>query len=386
MTGVVGIDSQRSWSAVVVNEVSTEGTHCSTVGDGRRHLVPHAYDEEGRWGTAAAEAALDHSTDGALLSWRRDPWTVAFLTGVRDRLYAYLGDVAPTGAHGYAICATAPAGPDAPDAAALGRTFAEAGLPDCRLVDPAAALVCRWLADETSGGRLDRPRTVLAVVCGEELTTAAAFRVEATEDGRVSVRRDETAQEPATCGVGPWHAELAGTVVERCREGVRRSDALAVLDGVLEFGARVRAQRDPLEPVEWMGPLADRMFATLQVSRRSLAGQDEVAQLTEAIRDRAAAAARTVDDPVDLVLAGGLGAVWPFVADSLQEHAPVWQSRHPELDLAVGATWWPALATRFGADAHPVEVASTPAVERPAQPVPQPDAAAPEDTPPWLRD
>ncbi|MQA81731.1 MAG: hypothetical protein GEV10_25200 [Streptosporangiales bacterium] len=385
MTGVVGIDSQHSWSAVVVNEVSTEGTQCSPVGDGRRHLVPHAYDDEGRWGTAAAEAALDGSPETSLLSWRRDPWTVAFLAGVRDRLYAYLGDVAPTGAHGYAICTTEPAGPEAPDAATLGRTFAEAGLPDCWLVDPAAALVCRWLADETSG-RLERPRTVLAVVCGEERTTASAFRVEPTDDGRVTVRRDGTPPDPTPHGVGPWHAELADTVVERCREGVRRGDALAVLDGVLEFGARLRSQRDPLEPVEWMGPLADRMFATLQVSRRSLAGQHQVVELTDAIRDRAAEAMRTVDDPVDLVLAGGLGAVWPFAADTLQEHAPVWQSRRPELDLAVGATWWPALAARFGTDAHPIEVAPAPAVEQLAEPVREPDAPATEERPPWLRD
>jgi hypothetical protein len=367
VSGVVGLDPQPTRTCIALVEGGVAGR---AIGDGRRLLVPNACDPGRSWGSQAAEEALrrldvtgvglaDHLAD-----WRVDPLDTPFLRGVHDRLFGYLGRTSPTNPHGYRVCLAVPAGADWP---ALSRRAAAAGLTSTSRVRPAEALVYRWLTEPGSALPFDGP--VVAVACGEAVTSAAAFHVV----------RGESAQRITTLATGdravgswPVSAALARQVLERCREGVPAVSLLAVLDGGFEFAAMLRGQPGDRD-VTWDGPLTDRMFAPLRLSGDAMAAWPEAAAVAAAVAELAAGVRREAGAGAPLLLVGGAGAVWPFVAHAVGR---AWQSPDPAVDVAIGAAWsgW------LGADDDPVaEVAPR---------LPEPSPAAPEeaaDVPPWLR-
>ncbi|WP_327046608.1 hypothetical protein OG320_01515 [Microbispora sp. NBC_01189] len=367
MTGVLGADPQRTRTALVLLETAGGATQTTPVGDGRRTLVPNAV-RGASWGSAVAESSPD---------WPVDPWSEPFLRGLRDRATGYLGRQQPSHVSGYHVCLVG--GPDAPETALA--ACAEADLPDVSLADPAEALVCRWL---TEPGRTGSPSgTVLAVACGQAWTTAAAFEVDLTE--RLPSARRLTASGDAHAeGSDAWTGRLTATVLGRSREGLAPDTALAVEDGLFEFGALLRRCPDD-QVVEWQGPLAGRLFAPFAASARELRAWDEVGRVTDAVT-------RLTHDvlggatPVAVVV-GGPGAVWPWVAEALRPLGPLWRSQEPEIDLAVGAAWWPWLRHRFDTAAETAALrlghARRPAGEDPRRHLavdPEPD-----EIPPWLR-
>ncbi|GIH29433.1 hypothetical protein Aph01nite_77430 [Acrocarpospora phusangensis] len=308
MTAAIGVDPQRSRSSIVLRESSGLGTQISVVGDGRRRLIPNA------WGGGATE----------------DPWDPEFLRGIRGRLSQYLGVDA-----GYRITLAVPL-----EKRVL-EVCAAAGLTGVGCVDPADALLCRWLSEPVDGAW--RGRVSVAVV-GETRTWLASYQVNADQS---QVRRLPGARS-VPYGSGAWCAELRRMVLDRCGEGA--VDPVAVLDGVYEFGAAL----DPVQPTQWRGPLAERMFTPLRLSRAEMLAWPSVREVTGALRELEGQ-----------VVVGGVGAIWPF-------YDRAWRSDAPEHDLAVGAAWWPELAPYFSG--LPV-----PAAE------PATFTGQDEGTAPWLR-
>lgn len=357
MTGVVGVDIQRTRTAVVLRESAGAASQLASIGDGWRSFVPNAVDETGRWGTPAAAAAGDEQ-------WLREPWSVEFLNGLRDRLFDYLGRVSPTPANGYRLWFTASSQP--PDLASL---CAAAGLSTVDMVSETDALVSRWLA---SRPQLDGRTTVMALVCGESYTSCHAYRI---DDEHGFFRMDDAYQRRPV-GISAWHDEFSGEVLSHCRHGVGPRDQLGLFDGLLEFASLLRAHADAGR-VDWSGPLAERMYAPLRRTARGLRSSENVRSLAAVVGELVASAA------ADLVLVGGLGAVWPFVAEAAGES--VWQSRQPALDLAAGAACWPSVQHLFGGAARdrPPALEAAPAPAAVAEIGAVPDI--PADQPPWLR-
>jgi hypothetical protein len=361
MNGAAGLDLQYSRTMIVLRE----GVQLLPVGDGHRRLVPNAQ-LGGLWGSAAAEAILSggRALPEWLSRWRTDPWSEPFLAGLHSRLTGFLGQVRPVHANGYVVYLSS--GPDTPDNAA--ELCAAAGLADTVLVAPGQALVCRWLAEQVPG---DWKGTVTAVACGENWTTATPYEVD-----RVGARTTvNQAGHSASRAVGgeAWCSEVAADVLERCQEGVPATALLALVDGVLELASTLRSA----ETAEWAGPLTDQLFAPLTFTRRELAARPGVEQVTATVRELVQA---TSDGP-DLLVVGGTCAAWPFIPEALRDLGPLWQSREPEQDLAVGAAWWPVLQPCFaGVPAPPRPPASTPEPSLPAE------VGLPADRPPpWLR-
>lgn len=358
MPGGIGIDVQDSRTAIALLE-SVAGQRgdlaavaAASVGDGRRTLVPHARTATA-WGSLAAEAALAElggtglREASLLTAWRCDGWDGQFLRGIRRRLDDYTGQ-APLTASSYrlAVCAD-PAAVSWPAAA---ENLESAGLPGAALADPADALVCRWLAD--AGSPPADGAVLLAVACGEAYTIARSYAI--TRSGRgFAVTPGGSSRVDA--GTGALAAALAADVLARCRPGVPAAAMLALLDGVSECAAALRARHG--EAVDWSGPLAEYLFAPVQVSAPALAKRPEAAELSDFLRTEAATLSSGTRPSV--VVAGGPGAVWPLARDELGKLGPVWQSLEPELDLAVGACWWPLLRGAF-------TVQQRAAVDRPA--------------------
>ena len=361
MNGAAGLDVQHSRTMIVVRE----GAQQLPVGDGQRRLVPNAQ-ADGLWGSSAAEAILSGGSPTAewLSRWRTDPWSGPFLAGVHHRLTGFLGQVRPIHSNGYFVYLST--GPDTPGNAV--ELCASAGLADTDPVEPGEALICRWLAEPAAG---DWRGAVAAVACGENWTTVTPYTVDRSS-GRIEVRRMAGCVSRAVGG-GSWCTELAANVLERCREGVPATALLPLLDGVLELASALRGR----EAAEWAGPLTDQLFAPLTFTHQELISRPSVERVTTAVRELV----RATSVAPDLLIVGGPCAVWPFIPGALRDLAPLWQSREPEQDLAVGAAWWPVLQPFFTgvpALAVPASKAAEPRV--PATTSPQADLQ-----PPWLR-
>ncbi len=398
MSGVIGLDPQRSRTALALRATGgTAGgpTRLSKVGDGRRLLVPNATGDAGAWGSAALDAWVSTLSPGQPAAievaerWLADPWSPEFLRGARDRLVEYLGRVTPTHRNGYHVCVVAADGAEAAHRCAAG------GLDSVNAVRPADALLCRWLAEAAP---LDPVRgLVVAVACGETSTSVEAYQVSGEDRPKVSSVRGSAGQ--VESAAADWVAQLAGMVLERCREAPPAAAVPAVLDGVLEFGAFLRS-RPPDASVEWTGPLCDRLFAPLRLRRADLAEHPATRESADAVAGLVSAAGELASGSGDrdgpLVLVGGFGAIGPFMADALRPHGRVRQSPEPEWDLAVGAAWWPALRHLFtGPDADTAEptarpgpqsraLAATAAVPAPGGLVPTDSTSGHADRPaPW---
>jgi hypothetical protein len=348
MTGAIGLDIQDSRTAITVLEWSAGTVRMGSVGDGRRMLVPHAWIGS-LWGSEAAEAILDgldpeaFSAADQLFAWRQSPWSAEFLQGLYRRLFSYLGQTPPTNPHGHRVClcTDTPLSRAAMASGSLQKRLESAGLTEVIQVEPADALVCRWLADPAVTAKSG---TILAIACGEVSTAIAQYQVQ-WSGPRPAVTSGSTSR--IDLGSAGWYTGIAAEVLSRCREGVPRTSLLALLDGVLEFGAMLRAQ-PPGAEIEWAGPLSERMFTPLRVTRDYLSGQPAIAKVAAEVREGAeqALARGGAGRPV-AILVGGPGAVWPFISDAVASLGPVWQTGEPEADLAAGAAWWVNLRSAF---------------------------------------
>ncbi|MCX4092346.1 hypothetical protein [Nocardia sp. alder85J] len=370
MNGVFGLDPQFTRTGLALAEGPRGGLSSTRqIGDGRRRLIPNAC-ESGDWGSLAAErrlARIDERSAGALvphlLTWRRDPLDPACLTGIGHRVRAYVGVTAQTPLEHYRLCL---AGHE-PLSAAAAAAITGAGLPAPIRVHPAEALVHRWIGDLPPGAAADT--TVVAVACGETQIATGRYRVE-----RSKQRPRVTVLDSACAEGGAWavSAALARRVLLNCKQGVPPVMLLALLDGCAEFAAMLRAL-PPDRVATWDGPFADRMFTALGLSRAAMAQWDEVVALTRAVRDAIRPLAAGADTPI--VLVGGMGAIWPCVAEAAREFGQVWISDDPGADIAIGAAW-----SALGSSVEP-RTSSAPPASVPDPPVRR---AGTESTPPWL--
>ena len=345
MIGAIGIDVQASRTALALIEASAYSVSCAPVGDGQRSLIPHAYTGQA-WGSRAAqsvlaESALPGQVDLAdlLFCWQRSPWEEGFLGGIRARLDDYTGHT-PLSPRTYqlALCAD----PGSIDPSVFERCEA-LGMNGIQLVNPADALVSRWMSQTPAG--LSRSAVILAAACGEAATTLRCYV--ADQDGSSLELRGGN-HKSFGMGSGSWTAALAREVLSRCSPGVPAAALLPLLDGAAEFGAELRARGT--DEVQWAGPLSEYVVSPIRTTARELAKQSDVADFSRIIRTEAARLldAQAAGRPPAAILVGGPGAVWPFAGLALAGLGPVWQSLEPELDLAVGACWWTQSRRVFG--------------------------------------
>jgi hypothetical protein len=376
VSGVFGLDVQHSRVVITLLEGDREQAFVQPIGDGTRLLVPAAYQDPDLFGSQAAEAALRGLAPNRarlaehLSGWRCDPLQPPFLRGLYRRLSAYLGQTAPIHRNGYHICVAAE------PAAVPDGSFAAAGLTSVSTVHPSDALVCRWLTEPGTGAHTGE---LVAVGCGQTWTDIGHYRLQHRESGP-ALCRDRVRRVPT--GIDTVGQELARRVLERAGESVHPASLLPMLDGIVEFGAMLRAE-PPGTEVEWTGPLADRMFAPLRLSRSELDRWPQVRGMVQAITAEIAVAS----GEAPLILVGGFGGVWPFVADALAGRGTVWQSQSPAEDLAAGAAWWPALQSRFSTGSKTLDplAPGNPTRELTDWARPTDIEIAREEAPPWLR-
>ncbi|RYX80671.1 hypothetical protein EON83_27560 [bacterium] len=350
-----GIDYGRALSVVCLRDGRGPRARTRLVGDGFRASIPHAVsaplsppalDEPLLWGSRALEtkagiAAL-RPTDSASGPWLEQPGAVLFWRGLMRRLTAYIGRVKPLPSNGYEILVAVPTENLTRTPEDVKSLCREAGFEVVTVVPAPHALLCRWMMEAMVMPWGNGSRTVASVCVGDDSVSVCAYRVTMRGTQLPQVTASSRCFSISECGGAWWTTRLLQEVAERWRETPDIGGEMALRDAATEFGARLSRAAEN-EQVEWEGPLAERMFEVLRLSRRECQDWPEVAPLRRQLPDilRQAGQAVNGNGRLDLVLIGGVGAMWPFASEIASTVGPIWQSGFPLEDVARGAACWP---------------------------------------------
>jgi hypothetical protein len=361
----VGIDLQHAVTLAALREGDGLLARTRLISDGQRCLIPNAV-AEGRWGSAAYRG-------GSVKAERQ-----AFLRHLAQRIHQYLGRVEPIPQNGYQVVVAAH------DDATAASDVESAGLDRAAIIASTDALLCRWLAENPDTD----VKLVATVAIGD---TSAAISAHQLSNTPRRVSRSPVSGRIDNVGFLDWTERLLGEVRARLRDVAVADEELTLRDGALEFAAKLRGATNDVA-VPWTGPFRGQCYSIPTLSRRDcLVWPTAVTFAAEApALVRRSVNALAAGSQPELVVLGGLGAVWPVAHDILRQHWPVWTSALPEEDIAVGAAWWPSLSKHFGVAAalNHVDAAIESTLEYEKlrdTPTAAFDATDPGDIPPWKR-
>jgi hypothetical protein len=149
--------------------------------------------------------------------------------------------------------------------------------------------------------------------------------------------------------------------------------------GAIAAFADALSAAGPDDPVLWRGPHAGLMHTPLVLTRNAFMAWREHAKFASDFSKIVNTACGGSEKPL-LILAGGTGAIWPFVADAAGL-SPFWLGKKATAKIAEGAARYSPLAFSLQT---PIRVPEPPTLLPPAAPVSLPDRPSAE-TPPWLR-
>lgn len=367
-----GLDHQSTFTSIVLYEGSSLQV-TRMVGDGRQLVIPNVVADGELWGTQAASTFGCRPLEGIEREDSADHGI--FWRGIASRLFSYIGRMDAVRENGYGVTAAISRDLDADAVASHAR---DAGLRDFDVIMPTDALCCRWLAGAPDW--LEPQSTIVAVACGDRSIEIEAFVVERTSSRPLVVDRSGGATIEQT-GHAFWSKRLVAELRERLIEPPptaleRNPDVCTAIGRAAERLTRERSSFD------WNGGLGSRLFAPVRIEISACRRWPETVLLDAAMRPGIDDELRKLSaENADLILVGGIGALWPFAFDSARAIGNVWISSDPTADLAVGAATWAEAAQPIpGARPQRLIIQKSPDV--PEEP-PADDEPAPQ--PPWLQ-
>lgn len=355
----VGIDYQQTVSIVALREGEGPLVRSRLISDGQRTLIPHVVTGGGRWGSDAfAEAPVVPPTGPPSTA---GPWIDAehaplFWRGLYHRVYHYLGRLPPVPQHGYQFVIALAAEHDSSEWNQVARMADESGFAHAQVIRVTDALLCRWLADTSLRDRQVKRAVVVAVGDWDVMVSSYFLESSAVENGIPRVTSAPHSTRLAQVGFSDWSEQLLSELRSRLKEPIPAAQEITLRDGAIEFASRLRGAGIDT-PQTWTGPFRGQCYSTPTLSRREClawpSARRFAAQVPELIRQ----AIQTLSPQAkpDLVVFGGLGAVWPLVFDVLQPLWPIWTSPFPEQDVALGAAWWPVFGKHFAEPSTPIQ-------------------------------
>jgi hypothetical protein len=396
---VFGIDYQRTLSVISLREGRNANNSPHSVGDGLRTLIPNTVLGDKLWGSRALLSVepgrLSGSETLADGPWLDEPGASLFWRGLYRRLFSYIGRVRPTMQEGYRVVVSIQAADYQAAAEDIKQLCHIVGLNNTACIPATDALLCRWMAEQSTNE--EREHLVTAIAVGDTSVLIRAYRVQC-ETGRFP--RIVAAGQPVhlvRAGLAWWVTRVLELVHARFNEPIPLGHELALRDAVIEFGTQL-GRTYPSREIEWTGLFRERMYAPVKVTLQDCKSWPEVASLhlalPAAIRDTSVAAGGGTKP--DLVVLGGVGAVWPFTRSVIAAAEPkleIWQSDNPLEDVSCGATWWPlvgeAYMDQLQQESRPAPSRAAEYTNRTARPsVEPPDVGIDSDTdvlPPWKR-
>jgi len=345
-----GIDYQRTLSIICLREGSNKEARFRLVSDGMRNLIPnvvHKDEQNELWGSKALNSKDSRWLTGVNTwedgSWVAQPESSSFWGYIYRRLYTFLGRVEPVAQNGYQLVVGVQAENYPQVVSAVERICSAAGFKSIMLISAPAAILCRWVAEYRISENRDK-LIVVVVAVGDVSTTVSAYELFPNQNQVFPPFHVTNASSPihiSTTGLAYWNAKLLNLVGTKLKDSITPKYNLAMRDAALEFG-RYLGKVDSWQLLDWTGPLSQKMYTPLDLTRRQCDGWTEVSRLTlrlpQAIEQ--ALSAITTNKQPDLILVGGVGAVYPFAKDAAAEVGQIWHSANPEEDVARGAAWW----------------------------------------------
>lgn len=334
----IGIDYQRTVTILCLAEGQGAATRPRSVGDGLRSIIPNAVAADDLWGSKAINAggSAPEPEDGP---WLAGPDAAQFWGHLFRRVYSFLGRIPPTAQRGYRFVAGLQAADFSSASAGVERLCANAGFAAPTCINSTDALLSRHIAELQLRAAGDA--TIVTVVAGDTSTAVSSYRL--NFDGALPrlIARDTTPRR-LPYGQAHWTGRLLINLSDLFTEPIRSGFELALRDSALEFGSRLRRAPEG-RAIGWTGPLRDKLYSPLDLTLADCCAWPEavpvIDRLPDLIRDSIASLGRP--GRPDIILVGGIGAIWPFAGVAASTVGRVVQSDHPEEDVARGAAWWP---------------------------------------------
>jgi hypothetical protein len=349
----IGVDYQRTLAVICLREGPCSTAKIRSVGDGLRHLIPTAVLNEKQWGSAAMLAADPKRLCGNS-HLADDPWldelgATLFWRGLYRRLYTYLGYIQPTEQSGYRLVVSLPAAGYELACEQITHFCQVVGLRDPTIIPLTDAILSRWMTEQmlaTSG------ESVVAVAAiGDTSSSVRAYRIHAPSSGYPRILSASRIVSLAETGQAWWIQNILRSVETRLGQSPPPELELGLRDAAIELGMRLGSAAAK-QAIAWAGPLQKHLFTPLQWTRQECTGWPEVSRLANALPIAIRDTVTSIEDrsTPDMLLVGGVGAVWPFARDiaiKLIAQEKIWQSFTPQEDGAWGAACWPKVGAGY---------------------------------------
>jgi hypothetical protein len=336
----IGIDHQATATVVAVRETHASVATTRSVGDGFYAVIPNAVVVDTDRGAAPGPAKFGTTAladeAAAPVDYSRAETVRAFWDALVGRLYGYLGRVMPVEAKGYSVVLCPGAGVDRAAAAAAARS---AGLRDIACVAPAEAVLARWAFSEAFA---DGEFSVVAVAVGDRAAQVEAFSIDRRARSGVRVLQRSGAEDLAGYGDQIWRSAVIDLLSSRLIEPPPRplDRDPAVLAAIRRFAAQLRTDGGVSS---WTGNVK-RLFASIDVSFEDAMSWPSARSFLLEVTAAVAHATERLEGPrPGIVVAGGVGAHWPFLDRAASIAGRFLVSERPAEDVAIGCCWWPGV-------------------------------------------
>ena len=390
MISTLGIDYQQTLLSICLREGSYQNACLRFISDGTQTLIPNLVHQEAQnqlWGSKALKSKeyswlTKVSSCSGLSHPNSDIWNHIY-----RHLYNFLGRIAPTPENNYQLVVAPQAENHSQVAKNIERVCLTAGFKSATIISTPAAILSRWVA-EYANSEIREKKIVVVVAVGDVSTTVGAYELYPNTQQSFPPFYLINASSQiyiSNTGLAYWNAKLLSIVSTKLKNSITPEYNLGMRDAALEF-ARYLGKVDKHQLLNWNGPLKQKMYAPLDITRNHCEAWSEVSNLTlhlpKAIEQSLSAIS---SKQPDLILVGGAGAIYPFAKDTAARYGQVWQSPNPEQDIALGAASWPEVSSSWN-NPHKQKQTALPQNQKlPEQPL-APSEPKSKLIPPWQRE
>lgn len=396
MMSTLGVDYQQTLLSICLREGSYQNACFRFIGDGIQTLIPNVIYQDAQnqlWGSKALRnkefSWLTKVSACEGLSYPNlDIWNHIYC-----HLYNFLGRVTPRPENNYQLVVAPQVENHSQVAKNIERVCLTAGFKSPTIIYTPAAILSRWVAEHAIS-QIDEKKIVVVVAVGDISAIVGAYELYPnTQQSSPPFYLTNASPQIhiSNTGLAYWNAKLLSIVSTKLKNSITPEYNLGMRDAALEFG-RYLGKVDRHQLLDWNGPLKQKMYASLDITRKQCEIWPEVYNFTLCLPTAIEQALSAIDSKQpDFILVGGAGAIYPFAKDIAIKFGQVWQSSNPEQDVAQGAACWPSVGSSWNNLLKQKETAlpqNQKLPEKPSAPSNQTSTFQPKSKliPPWQRE
>lgn len=345
----IGIDFQKYASVICLRESNQMKDVIRSIGDGISVLIPNISTDDKQWGNAAIENYL--SLTKADLKFdnifdNRDRF-LSFWENLYKRIYDYLGYLEPIRSNGYHLTV----GTDNFDSLQNGENFnsiiQEVGFNDFEVIPSTVCLLCRWIKEYKYD--FSDKKNISVIVIGELSTSICSIQISGSQQNTMRLDASSRILKLSNTGLVPWLTKIFEKLDGLNDGEVSDIQIMKSYDAALRFGSELKRSMEG-QTIRWTGRNNNFSKANSPVfTKNECETWSEVASLYIQLPDLVKRSLNeiTANKDPDVILVGGIGAVFPFGLETVGHLGKSWSSRDEINDIAKGASWFVELPESF---------------------------------------